>query len=78
MTVIIVYTTDAHHSHASKDFLAVFSSRQKAIEGCKKHAKENKPILSMSDINNLSAFNQTQGREVNYLLDEATVNPKTF
>ena len=78
MTVIVVYTTDAHHSHASKDFLAIFSSRQKAIEGCRKHAKENKAPLNMSDISSLSAFNQTQSREVNYLLDEATVNPKTF
>lgn len=70
-TVTIIYTCDAWHSHNSKSILGVFTTKEKAINAISRH--NNK--LTISDISALSAFNQTQGLEENYLLDSATLNP---
>lgn len=70
-TVIIVYVCDAWHSQQSKSFFGVYSTKTKAIAAAKKHGK-----LSPSSVSSLSSFNQTQGLDENYILDEATVNPK--
>lgn len=70
-TVQLVYTCDLWHCTASKSLFGVYSTKNKALKAIKK----NSPSISQNDINNLNAWNQTQGLEENYIIDSATLNP---
>lgn len=77
MDVVIVYETDAQHSKASRNVVAVCSSKRAAISLVVNDLLEKK-IIEPKDIatyrNELNEKSQTQGLDNNFLLTETTVN----
>ena len=77
MGVILVYETDAHHSKASRNVVAVCSSKRAAISLVVNDLLEKK-VIEPKQIahyrNELNEISQTQGLDNNFLLTETTVN----
>lgn len=63
MTQYLVYQTDSHHSYASRDLIAICTSKKTAISLIKKHADKQNEKISEDDLYNLQHINQTQGFE---------------
>ena len=59
--IFLVYKTDAWHSYASRDLLAVVTSKEKAIRICKKQAKKEGEKIDEDQLFNLNTLSQTQG-----------------
>jgi hypothetical protein len=61
----LIWKTDEHHTHASKDLVGITGILKKhAIDFCKKYAKEKlKCKISQHDIELLESINQTQNFE---------------
>lgn len=74
MKVYILYQTDAWLSHASKQIIAICSTTPKAVEMARENAEEQREPLKDDDINMLDSYSQTQGRDTNYLIEEAEIN----
>ena len=77
MGVILVFETDAHHSKASRNVVAVCSSKRAAIslvvnDLLKKKVIETNQIADFR--NELNEKCQTQGLDINFLLTETTLN----
>lgn len=72
--VIILYSTDAWHSHSSEEMLGIFSDRGKLNEYLQKLSKD--VGLTDYDMELLQSINQTQGREANYRISTEKINPK--
>lgn len=72
--VFLLYSTDAWHSRASRELIAVFSDREKLDEYIEAMGEEFN--LSGNDIAMLLNQDQTQSREVNYLIESETMNPQ--
>jgi hypothetical protein len=74
--MFILFQTDQWHSNSSKEVLGLFGKAEYAIESLKSHL--NKTLddnqLSSYDERNLLFINQTQGRDINYLLEEYKTN----
>lgn len=58
--IILVYTTDNHHTQNSKQLLAVCTSKFSAINLIQDIAKEEDETISQDDLYNLEHINQTQ------------------
>ena len=69
--VLLLSSCDAWHSYSSFRTTGIFSDMKKLIAYLKKKDK-----LSTQDINQLSTIRQTQGKQVNYIVEELKVNPK--
>ena len=69
--VLLLSSCDAWHSYSSFRTTGIFSDMKKLIAYLKKKDK-----LSKQDINQLSTIRQTQGKQVNYFIEELIINPK--
>ena len=69
-TVFAVYITDAWHSHASKDLLGITTTRKKAYQLLKNKGYK----LTIDDIEDMEKTNQTQGKEINFMIDPFWLN----
>lgn len=58
--MFLVYKTDAQHSYASRDLIAVCDKKDLAISICEKQAKKEGGKLSKDSLYNLEHINQTQ------------------
>lgn len=72
----IVYSTNQWHEHSSKDVLGVFQKKEFLISELKSALKKIIDIddLSEDDEANLFTINQTQGRTINFLIEEYEFN----
>lgn len=61
--MILVYKTDCHHSYASRDIIAICSSKRIAMMLIKRKVKLEGEKLSEYDLRHLNNINQTQGYE---------------
>lgn len=66
--IIILYSCDAWHSHASKEVLGVFTDWNTMVVN---HLEK---YLNRDEIIELKS-GQTQGREQNYIVEIETLNP---
>lgn len=73
-TVLILYETDAWHTHASKSIIGVFSGADELNAYLQKMVRKRR--ISQDDYEELLSQNQTQGRQDNYMIEEEDVNPK--
>lgn len=64
----LVYTCDQWHSHSSREVFGAYVSADIAIANIKKSYK-----LSDDDTTNLAVYNQTQGRETNFLIEKLEI-----
>jgi hypothetical protein len=74
MTIYILFTTDAWHTNASKEIISAHKRFEPAITAAKIHSESDEEPLSDTDIENLRAINQTQGRDLNYLIELHDLN----
>lgn len=73
--VIIVYSTDEHHTHYSKEMRGVAESHSKALKIANEwFVKQKCGQLSEHDITMLETQNQTQGRKDNIMFEAVTLN----
>lgn len=72
--VILLYSTDAWHSHSSRELVGVFSCPYKLKSYFLKMKKANR--LTDEDLKMLAEHNQTQGNHTNYLIETEKVNPQ--
>jgi len=61
MNVTIIYKTDAWHSYASRDIIAIALNKRTAIKLCKAQAKKEGEKISAQELWNLENIHQTQG-----------------
>ena len=74
-TYVLVYTSDAWHTNASKTVIGLFSSIDTSISNIKTYIKtEDLEPLNSDDERNLFVLNQTQGRDVNFIIESITLN----
>jgi len=72
--LIVVWETDATHTHATKVLFGIFSSKEGCIRDIKKYCKRQADPLDSDDEYNLIHIDQTQNRGNNYMLEKATIN----
>lgn len=72
--VIILYSTDAWHTHSSRELVGVFSGQDELNKYLSKMERADK--LTNEDMTMLISHNQTQGRDTNYLVETEKINPK--
>ena len=70
-TVLLLSSCDAWHSYQSFRTIGVFSTIKTLVRYLKKYDK-----LSRQDIEQLSSIGQTQGRQVNYFVEELEFKPR--
>jgi len=70
--VYLLYSTDAHHSRVSFNLIGVFSEHHRAVRGAKEFDGHNH--LTLQDLGNLDRINQTQGLEINYLIERRIID----
>lgn len=72
----IVYSTNQWHEHSSKEVLGIFKKKEFLISELKSILKKTIGIddLSKDDEANLFAIDQTQGRTINFLIEEYEFN----
>ncbi|QRE03490.1 hypothetical protein [Flavobacterium psychrophilum] len=73
-TVFVLFTCDAWHTDDSKKVISVCDNLDFVQEIAKKHAKEEGEPLTKNDVLNLEFQKQTQGRELNFMFEETTLN----
>lgn len=73
-TVFILFSCYAWHSNESKRIISVCENMDFAQEFAARNAKEENDPLSKNDVLNLEFQKQTQGRDLNYLIEETTLN----
>lgn len=73
--VRVIFTTDAWHSHSSRQMIGVFSRMDKALKGIEEHAKSSEEgEISSHDLELLQDIGQTQGRGENYIIETVELN----
>ncbi len=73
--IFLLFYTDQWNSTESKRIIAATTSHDKAVKMINIYiGAENDDPLGEDDLDNLNRINQTQGREINYLIEEITVN----
>lgn len=72
--VHILYSTDAWHSHSSRELIGVFSDRE-TLDGYV-YKMRRKAKLSDDDLAGLNREDQTHGRDTNYLITTEILNPQ--
>ena len=70
-TLFLAYSGDAYLSNSSLYLIGVFTSKQNAINGINEFDGYN---LETNDKISLNNINQTQGLEVNYIIEERILN----
>ena len=75
---IVLYNTDFNQTESSKIILGIFDTKQKAISAATYHAKEFDDELTKEDSDNLWIKNQTENRDVNYVMEEYITNEITI
>lgn len=70
---IVLYSTDAWHTHYSRELVGVFSDENKLSDYLLE--MKNNHQLTDEDFNTLVNHSQTQGNEINYLVETEIVNP---
>lgn len=75
--IYILSITDAWHSHSSKETIATYSTKKKAINGASVWASNKEKPLNSESVEELENINQTQGRVTNYIIEEFSLNPIT-
>lgn len=70
--ILVLYSCDAWHSHKSKNLISVFSSREKLNRYLKGLSALGN--LQKNDLESLIATDQTQGLEINYLVESVPLN----
>ena len=76
MEAKLLYTCDAWHSHRSKSLQGIFTDEKAFKQYLEDMRKDKKNKLSREDIQELRQYNQTQGRDLNYLIDIEEINPQ--
>jgi hypothetical protein len=59
--MFLLYKTDNWHNYASRDLLALCTTKKKVIQFAKEQAKKEGVKLSEDDLYNLENISQTQG-----------------
>ena len=70
-TLLVLFQTDAWLSHSSKILKGIFLTEKKLINSLK---KEDWIKLTIEDKNNLKSINQTQSRQINFLIEKIKIN----
>ena len=70
-TYYLVYSCGAWHSHSSKKVIGVFTTRNNAMKGIENHSNYT---LTKDDKDNLERINQTQGKNINYMIELIVLN----
>ena len=76
MEAKLLYTCDALHSHGSMSLQGIFTDEKAFKQYLEDMRKDKKNNLSREDIQELYQYNQTQGRELNYLIEVEEINPQ--
>ncbi len=72
---IVLFTCDAWHSVGSMTIIGIFTSRSAAISFAKNHAQKNEEgEIDDDDMHLLKYRHQTQGRNINYQIEEHELN----
>lgn len=71
---ILCYSCNSYHEHNSKKMFGVFSTIGRAINELKR--TYGKTIFNDNDLRNLTTIRQTQGKQINFILDEIKINKK--
>jgi|688.fasta_scaffold1051535_1 hypothetical protein len=69
--IYILFSTDEHHSKNSYNLIGAFDEKQKAIKASNEFDGYN---LTETDLDNLNKINQTQGLEINYVIQKIEIN----
>nr|DAE55300.1 MAG TPA: hypothetical protein [Caudoviricetes sp.] len=72
--VILLYSTDAWHSHSSRELIGAFSDQDKLDKYLSE--MEQADELTDEDMMMLANHGQTQGRNTNYLIETEKINPE--
>jgi len=74
--MFILFQTDQWLSNSSREVIGIFDKAEYAVESLKSHLNKvlDDDQLSSDDERNLLLINQTQGRDINYLLEEYKTN----
>lgn len=70
--LIMLYSTDAWHTHTSRKLVGVFSDQDKYSNYLSEMKKDHQ--LTDEDFNALVNQSQTQGNEINYLVEIKQIN----
>lgn len=73
-TIYVLFETDAWHSKLSRRFLGIFTDEITLVNTLES-SLDAEYNLSECDRNMLLNSHQTQGRDVNYLIESCNVNP---
>lgn len=71
---IILFTCDEWHSHSSKDIIGIFNDEEAYNQYIIDMQNDRK--LNKDDVKNLREYQQTQGKDMNYLIETFALNPK--
>lgn len=71
--VIMLYSTDAWHTHTSRQLIGVFSDQGELNRYLSEMEQANE--MTDEDMAMLVSQNQTQGRDTNYLVETEEINP---
>ena len=69
--VFILWSCDEHHSNHSKNLIGIFTEHHKAVNAADEFDGYN---MSLQDKDNLEKINQTQGLEINYMIESRVLN----
>lgn len=72
--VLLLYSTDAWHSHSSRELLGIFSGQNELDKYLSDMERANR--LTDEDMVMLVRHKQTQGRDTNYLVTTEILNPQ--
>jgi hypothetical protein len=65
----VLFSTDAWHTHSSKEVMGVFTEKKRLIKELGKLSD-----VTEEHLEELAANNQTQGHDVNYMIEEFPTN----
>ena len=72
----ILYSTNEWHEHSSKEVLGIFKKKEFLVSELKSALRKTIELddLSEDDENSLLTIDQTQGRTINFLIEEYELN----
>jgi hypothetical protein len=72
----ILYSTNEWHDHSSKKVLGIFKKKEFLVSELKSALRKTIELddLSEDDENSLLTIDQTQGRTINFLIEEYELN----
>lgn len=79
-SIFLVYTTDCHHSQASRDLIGCATTHENALKIIQSECENLGETLSEDSLYNLKHIKQTQGHEGEYefLIDELQTDVLLF